>query len=83
MQLREEHQQLSEAILTLERLVYRKGRRRGRPPKWLSAANVPVEEKPAKRRKHRLSAEGRAAIAAAAKKRWAERRKQAAKEAKY
>ena len=36
--LREERQQIEEAIITLERLARGRGRRRGRPPAWLSAA---------------------------------------------
>jgi cell division septum initiation protein DivIVA len=35
--LRREHQQLEEAILSLERLAAG-GKRRGRPPAWLAAA---------------------------------------------
>ncbi len=33
--LRREREQLEEAILTLERLVQGRGRRRGRPPSWM------------------------------------------------
>ena len=33
--LRQEREQLEEAILTLERLARGRGRRRGRPPAWL------------------------------------------------
>jgi hypothetical protein len=36
--LRQERQQLEEAILSLERLVSGRGKRRGRPPAWLSEA---------------------------------------------
>ena len=43
-ELKEERQQLEEAILSLERLARGRGRRRGRPPAWLTA------EVPAKRR---------------------------------
>jgi hypothetical protein len=35
-ELREERQQIEEAILSLERLARGRGRRRGRPPAWLS-----------------------------------------------
>jgi len=35
-ELREEREQIEEAILTLERLVAGRGRRRGRPPAWLT-----------------------------------------------
>jgi len=40
--LRREHQQLEEAILSLERLAAG-GKRRGRPPAWLAAASLPVQ----------------------------------------
>lgn len=35
-ELREEREQVEEAILTLERLVRARGHRRGRPPAWLA-----------------------------------------------
>ena len=34
--LRTERDQISEAILVLERLTVGQGKRRGRPPKWLT-----------------------------------------------
>jgi hypothetical protein len=37
-ELRKEHAQLEEAILTLERLAAGRGNRRGRPPAWMSEA---------------------------------------------
>ncbi len=37
-ELRVERAQLEEAILSLERLATGRGRRRGRPPKWMSEA---------------------------------------------
>jgi hypothetical protein len=40
-ELREERQQIEEAILSLERLARGRGRRRGRPPAWLSDATTP------------------------------------------
>jgi hypothetical protein len=36
-ELRQEREQIEEAILTLERLARGRGKRRGRPPAWLSA----------------------------------------------
>ena len=36
--LRQEREQLEEAILSLERLASGRGRRRGRPPAWISQA---------------------------------------------
>jgi hypothetical protein len=35
--LRQEREQIEEAILTLERLAHGRGRRRGRPPAWMTA----------------------------------------------
>src|SRR5207249_7518422 len=35
-ELREEREQIEEAILSLERLARGRGRRRGRPPSWMS-----------------------------------------------
>ena len=35
--LRHEREQIEEAIVTLERLAQGRGRRRGRPPAWMSA----------------------------------------------
>lgn len=35
-ELKEEREQIEEAILSLERLARGRGRRRGRPPAWLS-----------------------------------------------
>jgi hypothetical protein len=72
LDLRAEHEQITSAIRTLEALSYGVGRRRGRPPKWLEAVRT---EQPIRKRRRRLSEKGRAAISAAAKKRWAEARK--------
>jgi hypothetical protein len=36
--LRQEREQLEEAILSLERLALGRGRRRGRPPTWMAVA---------------------------------------------
>ena len=38
VELRQERQQIEEAIISLERLARGRGRRRGRPPAWLSEA---------------------------------------------
>ena len=35
-ELRAEREQVNEAILVLERMAVGRGKRRGRPPKWLS-----------------------------------------------
>ena len=39
--LRQEREQIEEAILSLERLARGRGRRRGRPPAWLSEMEQP------------------------------------------
>ena len=47
-ELKAERSQLEEAIITLERLVRGQGKRRGRPPAWLSAT-VDSAEAPKRR----------------------------------
>jgi hypothetical protein len=37
-ELRQEREQLEEAILSLERLARGRGKRRGRPPAWMTEA---------------------------------------------
>lgn len=39
-ELKEERKNIDEAIIVLERLARGAGRRRGRPPSWLSAASA-------------------------------------------
>jgi hypothetical protein len=39
--LRQEREQIEQAILSLERLARGRGRRRGRPPAWLSQIQAP------------------------------------------
>lgn len=70
--LRAERERLTEAIAVFERLAAGRGwKRRGRPPAWMKAiADVPD--------KRHVSAEGRARMAAAQKKRWAAKKKRAA-----
>ena len=38
-ELRQERERIDEAIVTVERLALAGGKRRGRPPKWMVAAN--------------------------------------------
>lgn len=45
-ELREERQQIEEAIISLERLARGRGRRRGRPPAWVSELNVKRRGRP-------------------------------------
>jgi hypothetical protein len=77
-ELRAERQRLSEAILVVERLAIGSGvKRRGRPPKWMSAANASdalAAEEPRKRRS--FSAATRRKMAAAQKRRWAAKKQQ-------
>ena len=41
VELREERQQIEEAIISLERLARGRGPRRGRPPAWISGITTP------------------------------------------
>jgi hypothetical protein len=43
-ELKEERHQIEEAILSLERLARGRGRRRGRPPAWMSP-EVPIKRR--------------------------------------
>jgi len=52
-ELRQERDQIEEAIITLERLAQGRGKRRGRPPQWLQEAR--------KRAAKAVGAKGRAA----------------------
>jgi hypothetical protein len=45
-ELKEERQQIEEAILSLERLARGRGRRRGRPPSWMSEITVKKRGRP-------------------------------------
>lgn len=40
-ELRQEREKIEQAILTLERLALGQGRRRGRPPAWMSNLEAP------------------------------------------
>ena len=74
--LRAEQQRIAEAIIVVERLAMGSGaKRRGRPPKWMSAANASnavVGDEPRARRS--FSAATRKKMAAAQKRRWAARK---------
>jgi hypothetical protein len=45
-ELRQERAQLEEAIVTLERLAQGRGRRRGRPPAWMSELKLKRRGRP-------------------------------------
>jgi hypothetical protein len=44
-ELREERHQIEEAILSLERLARGRGRRRGRPPSWMTPEMPPMKRR--------------------------------------
>jgi hypothetical protein len=46
LELREERQQIEEAILSLERLARGRGRRRGRPPAWMTEVTTKRRGRP-------------------------------------
>ena len=79
--LRSELQQVDEAILVIQRLAAGQGHRRGRPPAWMAKvqhgeAAVRSSAAPAQKRKP-FSAATRNKMAAAQKKRWADKKKAA------
>jgi hypothetical protein len=45
-ELRQEREQIEEAIVTLERLAQGRGRRRGRPPAWMSELKIKRRGRP-------------------------------------
>jgi hypothetical protein len=49
-ELRSEREAVEQAIMTIERLALGRGRRRGRPPAWMSAVQTGQAAAPAKRR---------------------------------
>jgi hypothetical protein len=48
-ELRQEREQIEEAIITLERLARGRGKRRGRPPAWMTAAKKRIKMEEAKK----------------------------------
>jgi hypothetical protein len=52
-ELRQEREQLEEAILSLERMQLGAGKRRGRPPAWLSRVKTTVADAEATIRRRR------------------------------
>jgi len=67
-ELREQKRILEETMIMLERLARSEGKRRGRPPIYLSQAGTPRKRRP-------FSAETRKKMAASQRKRWAAIRK--------
>jgi len=45
VELRQEREQIEEAIIILERLARGRGKRRGRPPLWMTATAAPVKRR--------------------------------------
>ena len=73
-ELREERDQLDEAIQVLQRLASGHGKRKGRPPKWMAADSESKGTSP--RRRKPFSAATRKKMALAQKRRWAAKRAQ-------
>ncbi len=73
-ELREEREGVEQAIFVLERIASGRGKRRGRPPKWMTGA---VPPSPDGAKTFTRSAATRARMAAAQRERWAERKRSA------
>jgi hypothetical protein len=69
-ELRAEREAIEESILALERIARGQGKRRGRPPAWMTGATPSAEP-----RKRTFSPEQRARMAEAQRKRWAAKKK--------
>jgi hypothetical protein len=75
--LRTERQQIEEVIVTIERLAAgTRGKRRGRPPKWMSAVATETAAAATPRKKRTVSAAARKRMADGQKKRWAAKKAQ-------
>jgi len=61
-ELRQEREQIEEAILSLERLARGRGRRRGRPPAWMTAVTKKRGRPPGSKNKT-MAATTKAAVA--------------------
>lgn len=69
-ELRSEKEAIDDAVAVLERLAQTRGKRRGRPPEWMS-----LVRSSGPRQGRVFSAETRKKMAEAQKKRWAAHRK--------
>ena len=78
LELHSERAQIEEAILVLQRLATGQSKRRGRPPKWMTANAVGDGQEEPTRKRLAFSPATRAKMAAAQRKRWAARKKAAA-----
>lgn len=77
-ELRAEREAIEEALVVLERLASNRGRRRGRPPRWMTAisqASDVAEAEGGERTPRVFSAETRRKMAEAQTRRWAAFRK--------
>ena len=57
-ELKQEKEQLEQAIITLERLAVGRGPRRGRPPAWVGEGTLPKRRGRPPGSKNKVSAEG-------------------------
>jgi hypothetical protein len=64
-ELRQEREQIEEAILSLERLARGRGKRRGRPPAWMSQQPKRRGRPPGSKNKPRTEAKGASKAVAA------------------
>jgi hypothetical protein len=71
-ELRSERQGVEQAIFVLERIASGRGKRRGRPPKWMTGAVPPA---PDGAKTFTRSAATRARMAAAQRRRWKREKK--------
>ena len=77
-ELREQKRALEETMIMLERLARSQGKRRGRPPLFLSKSLSEASGSGPARKRRPFSAETRKKMAAAQRKRWAAIRKKQA-----
>jgi hypothetical protein len=81
--LRAERQQIEQAIATVERLAAgTRGKRRGRPPKWMAAVTEENVAAATFDTTRKVSAAARKRMAEAQKKRWAAKKGQASQPSK-
>lgn len=70
-ELREQKLALEQTMIMLERLARGQGKRRGRPPAFLSKLSQAGQAGPARRKRRPFSAATRKKMAASQRKRWA------------
>lgn len=74
-ELRSERGQIEDAILVLERLARGHGKRRGRPPKWMTNTHSRQASQAEAPKRRVVSAEARKRMGEAQRRRWAAVRK--------